>query len=91
MSALIYYARPNPFDAVMWNPTVKRNNHYEIMTELSTAVGENFLYVVRHDSPERASMSFTDSRLIATFRSRSYSGNALELSAYLLSDFRGYN
>ena len=36
-------------------------------------------------------MSFTDSRLIATFRSRSYSGNALELSAYLLSDFRGYN
>jgi len=91
MSALIYYARPNPFDAVMWNPTGKRNNHYEITADLSTAAGEDFLYVVRHDSPERASVSFVDSRLIATFRSRSYSGDALELSAYLLSDFRGYN
>lgn len=91
MSALIYYVRPNPFDSVMWNPTGKRNNHYEITTDLSTAVGEDFLYVVRHDSPERASLSFAESRLIATFRSRSYSGDALELSAYLLSDFRGYN
>lgn len=91
MSALIYYARPNPFDSVMWNPTGKRNNHYEITTNLSTAVGEDFLYVVRHDSPERASVSFAESRLIATFRSRSYSGDALELSAYLLSDFRGYD
>lgn len=91
MSALIYYTRPYPFDAVMWNPTGKRNNHYEITTDLSASVGEDFLYVVRHDSPERASVSFAKSRLIATFRSRSYTGDALELSAYLLSDFRGYN
>lgn len=90
MSALTYYVQPHPFDAVMWNPTGKRNNHFEMVTDISGSEGKDFLYVIRHDWPERAGSSFADSKLIATFRSRAYSGDVLELGAYLLSDFKGY-
>ena len=90
MSALTYYVKPHPFDAVMWNPTGKRNNHFELFTDITGSEGDDFLYVIRHDWPERAGSSFAKSKLVATFRSRAYSSDALELSAYLLSDFKGY-
>jgi 4-amino-4-deoxy-L-arabinose transferase-like glycosyltransferase len=90
MSELLYYVQPHPFDAVMWNPADRRNNHYEMTTDLSGAVGQDFLYVIRHNAADRAAPSFASSQLIATFRSRAYTGDALELSAYRLDDFKGY-
>lgn len=90
MSAMVYYTRPHPFESVMWNPTGKRNNHFELTTDLSNATGQDFLYIMRHDVPDRAGRAFSESRLLATFRSRSYSGDALELKAYILRDFQGY-
>lgn len=90
MPELLYYIQPHPFDAVMWNLNESRNNHYELTTDLSTAVGEDLLYIIRHDWPDRAATSFVGSKLIATFRSQAYTGATLELRAYLLSDFHGY-
>lgn len=90
MSELIYYVQPHPFDAVMWNPKGQSKNHYEMTTDLSDAVGEDFLYVIRHDWPGRASPRFEKATLVATFRSRAYTGGALELRAYVMEDFKGY-
>ncbi len=90
MAELLYYTRPHPFDAVMWNPKGQRNNHYEMTTDLSGLLGDDLLYIIRHDWPDRAATSFAESNLIATFRSRAYTGDALELRAYLLKDFQGY-
>lgn len=90
MSELIYYVQPHPFDSVMWNPKGQSNNHYEMTTDLSEAVGEDFLYVIRHDWPGRASPRFESSALLATFRSRAYTGGVLELRAYVLKGFKGY-
>jgi len=90
MSEMLYYVRPNPFDSVLWNPKSQRNNHYEMITDLSQSIGEDMLYIIRHDWPGRAAKSFSESKLVATFRSRAYTGDALELRAYLLSDFQGY-
>ena len=90
MAEMLYYTRPHPFDAVMWNPKGQRNNHYELTTDLAGLEGENLLYIIKHDWPDRAATSFSDSTLIATFRSRAYTGDALELRAYLLADFQGY-
>ena len=90
MAEMLYYTRPHPFDAVMWNPKGQRNNHYEMTTDLSAMVGDDLLYIIKHDWPGRAATSFSESKLIATFRSRAYTGDALELRAYLLEDFKGY-
>lgn len=90
MSELIYYVQPHPFDAVMWNPKRQTNNHYEMTTDLDQAIGSDFLYVIRHDWPGRASPRFERASLLATFRSRAYTGAVLELRAYVLRDFKGY-
>ncbi|MEQ8733622.1 MAG: glycosyltransferase family 39 protein [Rhodospirillaceae bacterium] len=91
MSELLYYVQPHPFDSVMWNPKNQKNNHYEMTTRIDDSVGQNFLYIIRHDQPDYAATSFSESQLIATFRSRAYSGDVLRLNAYLLSDFQGYD
>ena len=90
MSEIMYYTRPHPLDAVMWNPKGQRKNHYEMTTDLSEAIGGDLLYFIRHDWADRAATSFADSKLIAIFRSRAYTGDVLELRAYLLKDFQGY-
>ncbi len=90
MAEMLYYTRPHPFESVMWNPKNQRNNHYEMTTDLSGSIGEDFLYIIKHDWPDRAAASFAGSNLIATFRSRAYTGDALELRAYMLEDFQGY-
>jgi 4-amino-4-deoxy-L-arabinose transferase-like glycosyltransferase len=90
MAEMLYYVRPHPFDAVMWNPRGQRNNHYELTTDMSSSAGENFLYVIRHDWPGRAGDSFASFRQVATFRSRAFTGDVLSLRAYVLEDFRGY-
>ncbi len=91
MSELLYYVQPHPFDSVMWNPKGQQNNHYEMTTHIEDASGQNFLYIIRHDQPDYAATSFSEAHLIATFRSRAYSGDVLRLSAYLLGDFQGYD
>lgn len=90
MSEMLYYVQPHPLESVMWNPKGQRNNNFEMTTDLSGAAGENFLYLIKHDWPGRAGDSFAGSRHIATFRSRAFTGDVLELRAYLLEDFRGY-
>ncbi len=91
MAEMLYYVQPHPFDSVMWNPKGQRLNHYELTTDMTQAIGEDFLYVVRHDDLQRAAVAFEDSRLVATFRSRAYTGDVLTLKAYALADFQGYN
>ncbi|MEQ9112528.1 MAG: glycosyltransferase family 39 protein [Rhodospirillaceae bacterium] len=91
MSELLYYVQPHPFDSVMWNPKDQQNNHYEMTTRIDDSIGQNFLYIIRHDQPDYAATSFSESQLIATFRSRAYSGDVLRLNAYLLVDFQGYD
>jgi len=90
MSEMLYYIRPHPMDSVIWNPNEQQNNHFELKTDLSQSVGESFLYIIKHDWPERAADSFADYRHITTFRSRAYTGDVMELRAYLLDDFQGY-
>lgn len=91
MSELLYYVQPHPFDSVMWNPKGQRLNHYEMQTDLGQEQGQDFLYVIRHDWPGRASPRFESADLVATFRSRAYTGGALELRAYMMRNFQGYD
>lgn len=90
MSEMLYYVRPHPLDAVMWNPKGQRKNHFEMTTDLSGFIGEDFIYVIKHDWPGRAATSFDQSDLIGTFRSRAYTGDVLEIRAYFLQTFQGY-
>jgi hypothetical protein len=45
LSALIYYVRPHPFDAVIWNPGGGARNQFEMDTDMSRYVGRDFLFI----------------------------------------------
>jgi hypothetical protein len=45
LASLVYYVRPHPFDAAIWNPGGGARNMFELETDLSRLVGHDFLFV----------------------------------------------
>jgi hypothetical protein len=45
LASLIYYVRPHPFDAVIWNPGGGVRNGFEMTTDMGKLVGRDFLFV----------------------------------------------
>jgi 4-amino-4-deoxy-L-arabinose transferase-like glycosyltransferase len=51
LAALIYYVRPHPFDAVIWNPGGGARNQFEMDTDMSRYVGRDFLFISQTEIP----------------------------------------
>ncbi|MBV8650983.1 MAG: glycosyltransferase family 39 protein [Alphaproteobacteria bacterium] len=49
LAALVYYVRPHPFDAVIWNPEGGARNQFELETDMSHLVGRDFLFVTQSE------------------------------------------
>ncbi len=49
LSALIYYVRPHPFDAVIWNPGGGARNQFEMDTDVNRYVGRDFLFISQNE------------------------------------------
>jgi len=49
LSALIYYVRPHPFDAVIWNPGGGARNQFEMETDVNRYVGRDFLFISQNE------------------------------------------
>jgi 4-amino-4-deoxy-L-arabinose transferase-like glycosyltransferase len=51
LAALMYYVRPHPFDAVIWNPGGGVRNQFEMDTDMTRYVGRDFLFVTQTEIP----------------------------------------
>jgi 4-amino-4-deoxy-L-arabinose transferase-like glycosyltransferase len=51
LAALMYYVRPHPFDAVIWNPGGGARNQFEMDTDMTRYVGRDFLFVTQTEIP----------------------------------------
>jgi hypothetical protein len=51
LAALMYYVRPHPFDAVIWNPGGGARNQFEMDTDMNRYVGRDFLFVTQTEIP----------------------------------------
>ncbi len=47
LAALVYYVRPHPFDAMIWNPDGGARNQFELETDMAHDVGRDFLFVTQ--------------------------------------------
>ena len=89
MAEMIYYLRPHPFDAVMFNPSHQPKSQYHLFTDLNDHLGEDFLYVTA--SPiNKAAPYFDRAQKIGTIHIPLYPGYERVYHLYLLQGFRGY-
>ncbi|HZS84728.1 MAG TPA: glycosyltransferase family 39 protein [Stellaceae bacterium] len=58
LAALIYYVRPHPFDAAIWNPGGGVRNGFEMTTDLNRLVGRDFLFVSESELPPQVTSRF---------------------------------
>jgi 4-amino-4-deoxy-L-arabinose transferase-like glycosyltransferase len=60
LASLIYYVRPHPFDAVIWNPGGGVRNGFEMTTDMGTLVGRDFLFVAEAPLPASVTSRFAE-------------------------------
>jgi dolichyl-phosphate-mannose-protein mannosyltransferase len=58
LSALIYYIRPHPLDAVKWKVTSRVQDQWDLMNGLGKRLGESFLLVSEHELINEMEPSF---------------------------------
>lgn len=90
MTELIYYTRPHPDVAAMWNPSDLSRNHFEMTSDLMRHSDKRFIYVTRLPDAGLVSASFSAVRSLGMWQAKAYPGHEMMLNAFLLTGFRGY-
>ena len=91
MAELIFYVRPHPFDAVIWNPDRTLRDHYEMTTDLQKHLGEDFVFVTRRQAIPDVARRFASARRVETIEIPLYKDYKMVFYVYYLKDFKGYN
>lgn len=89
MASLIYHVRPHPFDAVKWNHDGRIDDQFELVTDLASARGEDFLLVTEQSEPAHIEACFARAELAAELHLAT-GGGARRVFVFTLSEFQGY-
>lgn len=90
LAELIYYMRPHPFDAVMWNPLHAVRNQYDLTTDMNRYRGGDFIYVTDDAELPIVSRFFESVERLKVIHVPIHDDFALVLYVYHLKGFRGY-
>jgi len=90
LASMLYYARPQGWDAVIFNPDGHVMNHYELTTTMNGREGKDFLLVVRDPPPPVFSTFFESVEPLAVFRKPIHPTYTLTLHVYRAKGFKGY-
>ncbi|WP_024790861.1 MULTISPECIES: glycosyltransferase family 39 protein [unclassified Lebetimonas] len=85
MAEMIYYLKPNAFNSVMFNPSHKIENQYDMDTKLKT--GKNYIYVTKEN---HAKKYFKNSKLIAIINAPLYKDFNRTYKVFFMKNFKGY-
>ncbi|SMC09435.1 ArnT family glycosyltransferase [Nitratiruptor tergarcus] len=89
MAEMIYYLKPHPFDAIMFNPQQTIGSQYHLTTDLNNHLSQNFLYITKKDATEAAKY-FTKVTKVATITIPLYKDYSRHYNVYYLENFKGY-
>ncbi|MCE9593857.1 MAG: glycosyltransferase family 39 protein [Planctomycetes bacterium] len=89
MASLIYHVRPHPFDAVKWNHDGQIDDQFELVTDLASARGEDFLLVTEQSEPAHIEACFARAELAAEL-DLATGGGVRRVFVFALREFRGY-
>jgi 4-amino-4-deoxy-L-arabinose transferase-like glycosyltransferase len=90
LAALMYYVRPHPFDAMIWNPGGGARNQFEMDTDMNRAVGRDFLFVTQTELPPWITERFASVAPPVHITIPLGSGVARRYFAYEAVGFKGY-
>jgi len=90
MAEMIYYIKPHPFSALMYNPTGKVKNQYEMDNSLKTQIGESFVYVSKQKNIDNLKNSFQKTHYLQPITIPLYKDFNRSYHLYLLENFKGY-
>jgi 4-amino-4-deoxy-L-arabinose transferase-like glycosyltransferase len=90
MASLIYYVRPHPLDARMWNPDGVARNDFELTAALAPGERGPFLFVTRRAEAPDVIARFAVAERIARLTVPTHRDAALSYTVWRLDGFRGY-
>lgn len=90
MAELLYYARPVPLDAAMWNPSRRLTDHYRLTRDAGGLAGENFLFVTRKADLAAMGRYFARVQALREVPIRTHPDSTRTYQIYLLEGFKGY-
>jgi 4-amino-4-deoxy-L-arabinose transferase-like glycosyltransferase len=90
LSALIYYVRPHPMDAVKWQVTRRIQDQWDLTKGLGKRVGESFLLVSAHELVGEMRPSFAAIDRLQSIVIPLGPGAARSYTLYIARDFKGY-
>jgi len=90
MASLIYYVRPHPLDARMWEADGIARNEFELTAALAPGDRGPFLFVTRRDSAPDVVGRFEDATRIGRVTVPTHPDAALRYTVWRLEGFRGY-
>lgn len=90
MAELLYYARPVPHDAAMWNPSRRLSDHYRLTRDAGHLAGETFLFVTRKGNVASMAPYFDAAQLVREVPIRTHPDSTKTYRIYLLRGFKGY-
>lgn len=89
MAELLYYVKPPPRDALMWNPGGRVDNHYRLTRDAGKHRGESFVFVTSRDASSVAGY-FETTRLLREVRIPTHKDSTMVFRIYRLDGFSGY-
>ncbi len=91
LAELMYYVRPHPLDAVLWNPQHVMDSHYALSTSMDDKLGRNFLYITEADKlPPEVLGGFDSAEPLPPLHVTVHRDFALDYKVWYLQDFKGY-
>ncbi|MBI5936537.1 MAG: glycosyltransferase family 39 protein [Betaproteobacteria bacterium] len=91
LAELIYYVRPHPFDALIYNPSGTIGDQYALKHDLKLAPRGEFIFVAeRAVDTTLLARQFAEVESLGTIRIPLYRDYARTAEVYRLRDFKGY-
>jgi 4-amino-4-deoxy-L-arabinose transferase-like glycosyltransferase len=90
-SEILYYARPEAFHTVKWNPEGKMGDHFDLTTDINKAGTKDFIYITTSDSVDSMADYFESVERVGNIHISPYDDFAIDYYAYYMTGFKGYD
>lgn len=88
---LVYYIKPHPFTAQLFNPQRHLKNHFHLVQDLNLLRGQSFLWLTQRPLEDAHHRYFQRVRLLKSFDIPIYPGKSKHYYVLLADQFQGYD
>ena len=90
MSQMIFYLKPHPLDAQLFNPSKQIVNQFAISTDMNKYKHHNFLVILKNPDVSYIKKYFKNCKLISSKQVKIYKDFTRKAYIYYCTDFKGY-